>query len=216
MFTKIMAQFDTLRDQPPEIDIDWEDVHHTLLDFFVRVIPKVVSSERCSIFIHDPSQQQVWLKAGTGVEEKQIDVQLDADSIVGDVISTGKPVIINNMEDRPGIHKQIDRDTGFVTRDIMCIPIRSLDGKEVTGAVQLLNRMYGHKFSEDDLALMQEICHFIEQSLENIYFRSKTEVLVHKATLITRVSGVGGLLLLLGTTGAFTIWAMWIAVASFL
>lgn len=214
MFTKILAQFDSLREQDPQLDIDWEEGHHMLLDFFVRVIPKVVSAERCSIFINDPKKEEVWLKAGTGVREKEIDVAHDADSIVGEVIATGKPIIINDMEEREGLHKQIDPETGFVTRDILCIPIRSLDGAEITGAVQLLNRMYGHKFSDADLTLMEEIAHFLEQSLENIYYRSKTQRIVHRAAQLTRVTSMLGLTLLLGITGAFTLWVMWVAIES--
>lgn len=216
MLTKIMAQFDSLRDQQPKLDIDWDEGHHMLLDFFVRVIPKVVSAERCSIFINDPVKAEVWLKAGTGVMEKEIDVANDTDSIVGEVIATGKPIIINDVEERAGVHEQIDQETGFVTRDLLCIPIRSLDGEEITGAVQLLNRMYGHKFSDADLKFMEEIAQFLELSLENIYYRSRTQGIVRRATQITRVTSMLGLILLLGVTGAFTIWVMWIAIASFI
>lgn len=215
MFTKLMAQFDSVRDQEPGMDIAWEEGHHMLLDFCVRIIPKVVSAERCSIFVHDPEKEKVWLKAGTGLVEKEVDVYLDTNSIVGEVISTGKPIIINDMEQLEGVHKQVDEETGFVTRDLMCIPIRSLDGKKITGAVQLLNRMYGHKFSDTDLKLMEEMAIFFQQSLENIFYRSMAHGIVQKAAMITKVTSLSGLILLLGVTGAFTLWVMWIAVSSF-
>jgi GAF domain-containing protein len=216
MLARIIRQFDSFRDQPPRLDIDWNEVHHMLLDFCVRIIPKVVSAEHCSIYIHDPARPEVWLKAGTGTDEKEIDVLLDEDSIVSEVIRTGKSIVINDLEQKQEILDKIDQDPGFVANDILCVPIRSLDGQKVMGAVQLLNRMYGHKFSDADLKLMQEMALFLEQSLENVYYRSLTQGVVQRAALITRVTSFLGLALLLGLTGAFTLWVMWVAIESFL
>ena len=216
MLAKIIRPLNSVRDQPPRLDINWDEVHHMLLDFCVRIIPKVVSAEHCSIYIHDPTNDAVWLKAGTGVEEKEIDVSLDEDSIVSEVIRTGKSIIINDVEEQPEILDRIDQDDGFLTRDILCVPIRSLDGQKVMGAILLLNRMYGHKFSDADLKLMQEMALFLEQSLENVYYRSLTQGMLQRAGLFTRVTSFLGLALLVGVTGAFTLWVMWIAIESFL
>ncbi len=216
MFARVMAQFDSMRDKSSGLDIDWEDVHHTLLDFCVRIFPKVVSAERCSIFIHDPEKDEVWLKAHTGAQEKEISASLTEESIVGEVIATGKPVVINDLEDVEGIHKKIDQETGFTTRDILCIPIRSLDGEKITGAVQMLNRMYGHKFSDADLRLMEEMAQFLEQSLENIYYRNVSQSVVQSATRITRAASLASLAFIVGITGAFSVWVLWVAVKSFM
>jgi GAF domain-containing protein len=210
MLARIMTQFDSFRDQSLRVDINWDEVHHMLLDFCVRIIPKVISAEHCSIYINDPANREAWLKAGTGTDEKKIDVSLDEDSIVSEVIRTGKSIIVNDVQQQ--VLDRIDPEEGLEIKDVLCVPVRSLDGQKIMGAVQLLNRMYGHKFSDADLSLMQEMALFLEQSLENVYYRSLTQGLVQKAALITKVTSFLGLLLLLGLTGAFTLWVMWIAI----
>jgi len=64
----------------------------------------------------------------------------------------------------------MDEKTRFVTRDILCIPIKSLDGTEVTGAVEVLNKKGGGAFNDDDRILLEEMAHFLELTIENIFF----------------------------------------------
>ena len=54
------------------------------------MIPRMLNAERCSVFIHDPVNRKIWLKAGTALQERGIEVSVK-DSIVGEVISSGKP-----------------------------------------------------------------------------------------------------------------------------
>ena len=106
------------------------------LEFYVRMIPRMLNAERCSVFIHDVVNGKIWLKAGTALQERGIEVSVK-NSIVGEVISSGKPVITSDLQSRDGAHKTIDTTTGFVTREIICVPIRGADGTKVTGAIQL-------------------------------------------------------------------------------
>ena len=216
MFKKNMQRtvLNSLIKEKSSQEYSWDEGNQMLLDFCVKIIPKIVSTERCSIFIHDPESDAAWLQAGTGLETGAIDVSLESDSIVGRVISTGEAVIVNDMASIEGLHKELEKDTGFVTRDILCIPILSLDGSRVTGAVQLLNRMYDHKFSAADQKLMEEIAVFIQHTLENIFYRSLTQKTVQRAFLVTRLTSIIGLAILLGITGAFTLWVMWIAISA--
>ena len=69
------------------------------LDFYVRLIPRVLDAERCSVFILDPSNDKVWLKAGTALRERGIEVPV-GNSIVGEVIRSGKPVITTDLQSR--------------------------------------------------------------------------------------------------------------------
>jgi GAF domain-containing protein len=169
MFKKFSRQIETLDEQTQYFDEDWEEGHHALLDFYVKIMPVVVGAERCSIFIHDPEHEEIWLKAGTGVTEKEIAVSLDADSIVGDVITTGEHAIVKDLSPDKGIHKVIDEKTGFITRDILCVPIKSLDGKTITGAVELLNKKDGGAFNDKDQELLEEMAHYLQLTVESIF-----------------------------------------------
>lgn len=63
-------------------------------------MPKVLNAERCSIFIYDPESMTIWLKGGTEVKERDIEVTSEFDSVVGNVITTGKYRIITGLNEK--------------------------------------------------------------------------------------------------------------------
>jgi len=161
-----MNQLKTLRTSSLESSVEAETEKR--LPFYVGVMTKLADCERCSIFIHDPAQSRVWLKAGTGVTEREIEVPKEG-SIVGEVIATGKHKIINSMETRSGVHKQVDDKTGFITRNILCVPIKSAARGEASGAIELLNKIDDRDFSDKDLALAEEIAGHLKKEVDAIF-----------------------------------------------
>jgi len=190
MFTTLKETIKILKQKKKYLDIDWEKEEHPLLNMYVKIMPLVLNAERCSIFIHDPNKLITWLKAGTGLVERDIEVTGEYESVVGKVISTGKCEIVTGLDkDKNGIHKQLADKTGFVTRDILCIPIKSLDGNKVTGAVQLLNKKDGTAFNDADLKLVEEVAHYLELTIENIYFNQEiTGVLDTTFNLLEKIT----------------------------
>lgn len=200
MFNKLNRQISALDDKRAYLNADWDPSgNKALLEFYVKIMPKVLNAERCSIFIHDPTTREIWLKAGTGLAEKEIRVGESDDSVVGEVVETGEHRIISGLEERNGIHKEIDKKTGFVTRDILAIPIKSLDGNEVMGAVQVLNKRDGSSFTEDDRTLLQEMAHYLELTIENIFFNAEATGLLRSVSR-TLSTGVAVVLWIVGLT----------------
>jgi GAF domain-containing protein len=189
MFKRLTGQIKTLDEKRQYLDADWEESgNHSLLDFQVKIMPQVIDAEQCSIFIQDPMQQSVWLKAGTGAQEEEIEVPRDDGSIVGNVIATGEPTILHGLNETDGVQRNIDVDSGFVAKNVMCIPIKSLDGKEITGAIQLLNKKADEMFSDADLAELEEMAHYLEWSLENIrYHEEASEILESIYSVLTKI-----------------------------
>ena len=118
----IVQRLTELKSKQNLIDKAWAKAgDRKLLEFFVEIITKALHVERCSIFILDPVEDNVWLHCGTGVREKQISVP-KWNSMVGNVISNGKYHIEYDMEDTVGAHDTVDIKTGFITRDSLCVP----------------------------------------------------------------------------------------------
>jgi len=164
------------------------------LEFYVRLIPRVLNAERCSVFIHDPAKGKVWLKTGTAVAERGIEVSLD-NSIVGEVIASGKPVITTDLQGREGAHKKIDTTTGFVTREIVCVPIRSTDGSKVTGAIQVLNKKGGGRFTEEDQDFLAEVGQHFQGVMESIFLGQEAVSMTRSAvTTATRAIIAAGIM----------------------
>lgn len=156
-----------------------------LLSFYTRIVTKVTDSERCSVFINDPKKDLVWLKAGTGVDERDIEVPKEG-SIVGRVIAFGEPIIESGLEQRNGAHKATAESTGFVTRNILCVPIKSPERGEVTGAFQLLNKLGDQEFTEDDLSIAEEIAEHLQMEVESIFLDQETFGVVERLYSMAR------------------------------
>ena len=189
MFKDIENQIDKLNQKRNYLDADLDTSGKiSLLEFYVKIVPKVVNAERCSIFIYDPDSKTIWLKCGTELEERDIKVTLEYDATVVNVITSGQHKFVTGLDKKRGVHKRIDENTGFVTRDILCIPIKSLDGTEVTGAVEILNKKGGGTFNDDDRMLLEEMAHFMELTIENIFFNQETaNVLDNMHSMMTKV-----------------------------
>ena len=63
--------------------------------------------------------------------------------------STGESVRIDDAYADPRFNPEVDRQTGFRTRSILCLPIEDMRG-EVFAVAQLLNRNDGKPFDEAD------------------------------------------------------------------
>ena len=109
------------------------DDYWALLEFYVDILPVIVPAERCTIFILEMGTETIGSMIGTGLQKMRIEPPKDK-SIAGKVISTGQAMIANDLDKSYGYHTTVDAETGFVTRNMVCAPIKSLTGHGVTAA----------------------------------------------------------------------------------
>ncbi len=142
------------------------DDYEAVLDFYVRILPKIMKAERCTIYIIEMGTDKICSMFGTGIRKEQIQPPRKG-SIAGEVISTGKGTIKNDLETSPGYHTQMDAKTGFVTINSLCYPIKSLTGHGVTGAIQVLNKK-GGPFIPQDMVQLEAVADYLSISIESI------------------------------------------------
>ncbi|MGA1823201.1 MAG: sigma 54-interacting transcriptional regulator [bacterium] len=146
--------------------------YETLLKFCVDILPKIMRTERCTIFVVELGTDTIWSMFGTGLQEEQIKPPMD-ESIVGRAISTGECIIEHDMTKRHGYHTHADALTGFVTRSLLCVPIKSLTGYGVTAAIEMLNKQNGMEFTTKDRDLLTEIASLLATSIESIFLNQQ-------------------------------------------
>jgi len=143
-----------------------------ILSFYTRVMTEATGAERCSVFVLDPQRDNVWLKVGTGLQEHEIEVPKEG-SIVGKVIDSGEPVVLSDLDAKPGIHKAVDEKTGFVTRSVLCVPIKSPTRDEITGAFEFLNKRGGERFTDKDVALAREAAAHLREAVDLVFLHQE-------------------------------------------
>ncbi len=123
-----------------------------LLELLAQQSTSLLSCERATIFIHDTRLKQLVGSPATGLNGESLIVPEDA-GIVGEVVQSGKILSINDVYVDPRFENQIDQQTGFQTRNILCVPL--LDETEtIIGAFECLNKREGD-FSERDQRLLE-------------------------------------------------------------
>lgn len=172
----LYRKLETLRQKQKQVDAKWKQAgDRNLLACFVELVPMALKVQRCSIFILDPKSSNVWLQCGTGLEENAIRVSVDG-SIVGETISSGRPMVADDLEDRMGTHYEVSLRTGFEPRDTLCVPIIN-NNKNVIGAIQVLNKISPPKgqdpYTAKDIELLQKMAYNIQYTIENIYLRQE-------------------------------------------
>ena len=169
MLKELRLQLDRLAaKRAASFDTDRAARADRLLRFYTKIVAKVVDAERCSVFINDPQHDKIWLKAGTGLAEHDIEVPAEG-SIVGTVIQSGQPLIQTGLDNQEGAHKATEAKTGFVTRNVLCVPITRPDHQETVGAIQVLNKQNNEEFDNADLEIVKEIADHLRSEVSAVF-----------------------------------------------
>lgn len=113
----------------------------------------LTKAEKCSLFLVDQQQQELVAKVfdgnATDEELSGFDVRLPiSQGIAGHVAMTGELLNIRDAYSHPLFYKEIDKSTGFTTRNILCFPIK--DNTGVIGIAELCNKIDDLYFSTFD------------------------------------------------------------------
>lgn len=171
---KLIVQLDELRERQSLTDTAWKKKgNREFLAFMTELLPLALSAERCSIFISNPDDDNVWIQCGTGIKEKQIMVPTE-NSLVGEVIATGRRIIDNQLEKRIGIHDLIALKTGYTAYNALCVPIYGHLTHRVAGAIQLLNKLPKQsEFTIEDARLVEKLARHMHINVENIFLNQE-------------------------------------------
>ncbi len=129
----------------------------------------LVGADRCSIWLVDSATNQLRTKVAHGVEEIRVPL---GHGLVGACVEQGRPVLVNDTSTDERFLNQIDQSSGYVTRSILVIPLRTADGK-ILGAFQALNKPGG--FSEADVTLLQLAASYSASAVETQRLRGEAE-----------------------------------------
>ena len=178
----LQKKLSEIRAKQKAIDAKWKQTgNREMLEFFVEIIPMALSVDRCSIFVLDPKAANVWLQCGTGLAERSISVGTE-NSIVGEVISTGKLIAAEDLEERMGAHYEVAMKTGFQPRNTLCVPIIGTVTKKITGAIQVLNKRTHateNVYTETDIDILTKLARHIQNHIENIFLRQEFSKVSH-------------------------------------
>ena len=131
----------------------------TLVEAIINEITEAVEAQTATLYSVD-SNNMIRFAYVYGGDEKTIQ-QLKGmtlemgQGIVGSVVSNGKSEYVEDAEKDKRFFKTADKETGFVTKSLMCAPLKLED--TVIGAIQVINKKGDRKFSKNDMVLLQRL-----------------------------------------------------------
>ncbi|WP_310452173.1 GAF domain-containing protein [Sulfuritalea sp.] len=123
-----------------------------VLQALVEMTTTELNAERGSLFLNDPDTNELYSRVAQGNIQREIRI-LNTSGIAGYVYTAGEALIIADAYADDRFNRSIDEQTGFTTRNILCVPIKTVKG-EIIGVAQTLNKRSG-KFTRHDLNLLE-------------------------------------------------------------
>jgi Nif-specific regulatory protein len=124
-----------------------------LLDLVAREATDLVDADRASIFLLDRERNQLWSKVALGSVEI---LSFDSDKgIAGAAVRTGEVINVTDAYSDSRFNQEIDAQTGYRTRNLVAVPLRSSAG-EIVGVFEVLNRRHG-SFGPDDEEVLKSL-----------------------------------------------------------
>jgi len=130
---------------------------------------ELLEVEAASIWLIDHERNDLVLHIAGGENSERVESLRvpRGQGIIGHVIETGETVVVNDVQRDHRFYQGLDQRSGFQTRAILCVPLRSpqiiLGGERgevegmIIGGSQALNPKHGRTFSNDDIVLFQTL-----------------------------------------------------------
>ena len=130
----------------------------------IEMTTKELGADRGSLFLNDPLSGELYSRVAQGELTREIRI-LNTTGIAGAIFQTGKGEIIHDAYADERFNSSIDEQTGYVTKNIVCAPVRTVRN-DVIGVIQILNKMKG-RFTKEDLEIVEAITSQAAVSLQN-------------------------------------------------
>jgi adenylate cyclase len=137
------------------------------------VVSSTLNADRSSLFLHDPETGELYSRVMQGNVMGEVRFPSNL-GIAGSVFTRGEAEIITaDAYDNERFNQEVDKRTGYRTKNILCVPIRNKN-REVIGVTQVLNKHAGD-FDAEDRRLLEELSQQAAAALENARLFEKVD-----------------------------------------
>ena len=132
----------------------------TIIDF----VTENVDGDRGSLFLNDSETNELYSRVAQGELTREIRI-LNTVGIAGAIFTSQQGEIIHNVYSDRRFNKEVDQETGYKTRNMICTPVKTVNG-QIIGVIQILNKKKG-RFTKDNLNFVDAIATQAAVSIQN-------------------------------------------------
>ncbi|MFZ5915446.1 MAG: GAF domain-containing protein [Chloroflexota bacterium] len=146
-----------------------------VLNLIMSKVVELLDVEAGSLLMLDEDGKNLVFRVALGpVREKIEELHLPVGiGIAGSAVKEGRPLVVNNALSDPRWYSAFDRDTRFVTRSVLAVPLQ-VKGK-IIGVIEALNKQDGRPFNQDELLLLTSFASQAAIAIENARLFTQTD-----------------------------------------
>jgi phosphoserine phosphatase RsbU/P len=120
---------------------------YELLEIILNIAVKETHAKAGTIYLKDNKTNEIWSKLSAS--DKKVEIRLSlGQGIAGQVGQTGETINIINSGFHPKFENYYDKETGFGTKSMLCMPMKNIKD-QIVGVFQIMNSSHG-EFSNVD------------------------------------------------------------------
>lgn len=132
----------------------------------------IVSADRCSLWLVDDDEGELWTKVAHGVDELRIPLTA---GFVGYSVKTGESLLIEDAYQDPRFDRRSDEKTHYRTASVMTVPLMDSQGL-VMGVFQAINKKGNAAvFSKEDLERLRLTAVYSAKTVESAMLTAELE-----------------------------------------
>jgi phosphoserine phosphatase RsbU/P len=128
----------------------------------------ILKADACSMMLVDEKRNELVFEVAQGPVADKLKGGMRisrGQGIAGHVYETGEPLLIENAYEDPRFNREFDRITGYRTQTILCVPLKIKE--RVIGVSQVINKLDGSNFNEEDEETLSLLCSNAAIAVEN-------------------------------------------------
>ena len=141
-----------------------------LLGLILEVATNELKADRGTLFLVDKEAGELRARISQGLDSRVLRVKI-GQGLSGSVAASGETIRIEDAYKDSRFDPSFDKKSGYITRSILTVPIRSKPG-DIIGVIQLLNKINGTFVLQDQIFLEALAVHFAI-ALENAKLHSE-------------------------------------------
>lgn len=140
-----------------------------MMDAIINIAIKALDAEKGLLVIKNKNGSELIIKSAVGYNEELIrKARIKAgQGIIGWVIENGKPIILPEGDIDNRFNKLSHLEMG--NRSTLCVPL--IHSRKILGAININNKVFGKRFCNDDIIILNNLAVQTAVALENIMLR---------------------------------------------
>ena len=159
-----------------------------LLDYVSVEVQRLMDSEGALVSLLDEEKKELFFIGAayddSATQRRVKETRFPIDKLIaGQVIKTGKPMIIHDTSTGPAIHQERDKIMGYHTKSLLLVPLKSKD--RIIGVLCAINKKKG-AFDQANLELLSLVAATVELSIENARFSEEIKKAYQEVSSLNR------------------------------